>query len=436
MRFVSCRFVLLVPSTLLWNATLHAQPIDVEHIDPQPIHITIDALPPPYHTQSVNNSPQVVPPPDQPLLQVPPGFRVNVFAEVDSARWLALTPAGDVLCAASRENRIILLQDTDDDGVADKRHVFLDESSGANLPFGMAFADGTFFLGNTDAVLRYPYHAEAEPGGPQQLGEPQRITRLPGQGYRQHWTRNVVASPDGQHLYVSVGSESNVEPEELPRASILRMNLDGSEREVFAFGLRNPVGLDFQPQSQELYATVNERDGLGDDLVPDFLTHVTEGEFYGWPYAYLTPQYLDPRRMDDGRSERPQLAARTHTPHVLFQSHSAALGLAFYDKQKFPSHYRNGAFVAFRGSWNRNRGTGYKLVFVPFEDGRPKSMGEGSPQGYYEDFLTGFLLQPEVPRTWGRPVGVLVMPDGSLLFTEEANGRVYRVSFTSADARG
>jgi glucose/arabinose dehydrogenase len=287
----------------------------------------------------------------------------------------------------------------------------------------MAFARGWFFLGNTDAVLRYPYR-EAEDGSKDiQLGKPERITQLPGHGYNQHWTRNVVVAPGGDKLYASVGSASNVEPEELPRASVLQMNLDGSQREVFAFGLRNPVGLDFHPQTGRLYTTVNERDGLGDNLVPDYLARLEKGQFYGWPYAYLTPENLDPRRMDDGKSERPELVERTETPEVLFESHSAALGLAFYEADAFPEQYRNGAFVAFRGSWNRHQGTGYKVVFVPFDD-------QGRAKGYYEDFVRGFLLEPAVPKTWGRPVGVLVIGDGSLLFTEEGNGRIYRVWYS------
>ena len=191
---------------------------------------------------------------------------------------------------------------------------------------------------------------------------------------------------------------------------------------TFASGLRNPVGLDFQPETGALYATVNERDGLGDDLVPDYLARVEDGAFYGWPWAYLAPDLLDPRlTTDEGESARPALTARTRTPEVLFQAHSAALGLAFYDRDAFPARYRGGAFVAFRGSWNRSRGTGYKIVFVPFEGGRPT--------GAYEDFVTGFLIDPTVPRTWGRPVGVLVRTDGSLLFTDETGGRVYRVSY-------
>jgi glucose/arabinose dehydrogenase len=285
----------------------------------------------------------------------------------------------------------------------------------------MAFEDGHFYLGNTDAVVRWPWR-----DGQRALeGKGEKIATLTPGGYNQHWTRNVRVSPDGKHLFVTIGSETNVEVEPLPRASVQRMNLDGSGMRTFAHGLRNPVGLDFHPVTGEVYVTVNERDRLGDDLVPDYFTRVREGEFYGWPFAYLTPANLDPRRMEDGRSENPELAASTKTPDVLIASHSAALGLAFYTGKQFPEKYRGGAFVACRGSWNRNEGTGYKLIFIPFgADHRPKD--------YYEDFVTGFLVDPKEPSTWGRPVGVLVMPDGSLLFTEEENGRVYRVTYTGA----
>ncbi|HEY9736941.1 MAG TPA: PQQ-dependent sugar dehydrogenase, partial [Trichocoleus sp.] len=246
---------------------------------------------------------------------------------------------------------------------------------------------------------------------------------LPADGYNQHWTRNVVVSPDQQTLYVSVGSRSNADEEPLPRAAVQVMNLDGSRIQVWASGLRNPVGLDFHPVTGELYTTVNERDGLGDDLVPDYLTRIRQGEFWGWPYTYLKADWLDPRHIVGGQSRRPDLAAQTRTPDVLFQAHSAALGLKFYDGQTFPERYRNGAFVAFRGSWNRSQGTGYKVVFVPFDE-------NNRPLGYYEDFLTGFLVDPQQPTTWGRPVGLLTLPDGSLLLTEEANNRIYRVQYT------
>ncbi|MEC4807292.1 MAG: sorbosone dehydrogenase family protein [Jaaginema sp. PMC 1079.18] len=392
--------------------------IDTQPLTSQSIQVTLADLPAPYASESASKPPQVVAIPSNPTLNVPPGFQVNVFAEnLNNPRWLALTPQGDVLVTETRDNRIRLLKDTNNDGVADENTVFATRDNGLNLPFGIAFADGYFFLGNTGEVRRYTYNETQN----SLTGTGEKIADLPGRGYRQHWTRNVVVSPDSQKLYVSVGSQSNVNEEPLPRASVQVMNLDGSEAETFAFGLRNPVGLDFHPTTQELYTTVNERDGLGDNLVPDYLARLQAGEFYGWPYTYLSPDFFDPRQTNNNRSKKPELAAQTQTPDVLFESHSAALGLQFYDQDTFPEKYRNGAFVAFRGSWNRDRGTGYKIVFVPFENG--KSIGN------YEDFVTGFLLDPNGPTTWGRPVGVLVLPDGSLLFTEEANNRIYRVQY-------
>ena len=333
-------------------------------------------------------------------------------------RWLALTPDGDVLVTETRRNRIQILRDTNRDGVADEATTFADESNGLNISFGMAFSDTHFYLGNPDAVLRFPFKK-----GQRKLdGKGEKITDLPGGGYNQHWTRNVRVSPDGKHLFVTVGSKENAAVEEPPRASVLRMNLDGSDRKPFADGLRNPVGLDFHPKTGEVYVTVNERDKIGDELVPDYVTRIKEGEFYGWPWAYLTPKNLDPRFVKDGRSTNPQEAAKTKTPDVLIQAHSAVLGLAFSKGDMFPEKYRRGAFAASRGSWNRNEGTGYKLIFIPFGD-------DDRPLGHYEDFVTGFLTDPKKPATWGRPVGVLVMPDGSLLFTEEENQRIYRVAF-------
>lgn len=395
------------------------QQIATEPLTPTPIRITVDDLPAPYSTRSASKSPQVVGIPAAPTLRVPAGFEVNVFAEgLDRPRWLALTPEGDVLVTETRQNRIRRLSDRDGDGVAEGNAVFATAENGLNIPFGMAFTGDSFYLGNTDAVLRFPY-AEGQ-GALSGRGQP--IASLPGGGYNQHWTRNVVVSPDGQKLYVSIGSRSNADQEPLPRASVQVMNLDGSGQDTFAYGLRNPVGLDFHPTTGDLYTTVNERDGLGDDLVPDYLTRIQSGEFYGWPYAYLSPQNPDPRHSVGNRSNNPALVARTQTPDVLFQAHSAALGLQFYDGATFPQRYRNGAFVAMRGSWNRSQGTGYKVVFVPFEDG-------DRPEGSYEDFLTGFLVDPAGPTTWGRPVGLLVLPDGSLLVTEEANGRIYRIQY-------
>jgi glucose/arabinose dehydrogenase len=393
--------------------------IPTETLTPNPIRIQIQQLPAPFATDSASKSPQVISIPQNPTLRVPAGFTVNVYAEgLDAPRWLALTPTGDVLVTETKQNRIRLLQDTNKDGVADVKSNFATTKNGVDIPLGMAFADNYFFLGNTNAVLRFPYKNAQK----QLNGTGEKITDLPGGGYNQHWTRNVVVSPDSKKLYVSIGSKSNVDEEALPRASVQIMNLDGSQRQTFASGLRNPVGLDFHPVTKELYTTVNERDGIGDDLVPDYFTRIRQGEFYGWSYAYLTPNLLDPRQTVNGKSKRPELVARTKTPDVLFQAHSAALGLQFYDGKKFPAKYQNGAFAAFRGSWNRNAGTGYKIVFIPFDT-------KGRPQGYYEDFLTGFLLDPNIPTTWGRPVGLLILPDGSMLFTEEANNRIYRIEY-------
>ena len=243
--------------------------IDTNTLKPQPIRISLEDLPQPYATNSASKPPHVVTIPENPILKVPAGFQVNVFAEsLDRPRWLTLTPSGDLLVTETRQNRIRLLLDGNGDGVAEVRKTFADSENGLDIPFGMAFADGYFFLGNHNAVRRYPY----TPGQEKITGRGEKITDLPGGGYRQHWTRNVIVSPDGKKLYVLIGSRSNVDVEPLPRASVQIINLDGSDRQTFAYGLRNPVGLDFHPLTKELYTTVNERDRLGDDLVPDYLT--------------------------------------------------------------------------------------------------------------------------------------------------------------------
>ena len=413
----------LVPSASVVdsvNVKAQSSTISTEPLTPKPIEITLTDLPEPYATKSVSNSPNVIPVPDNPVLQVPPGFTVNVFADnLPDVRWMSLTPEGNVLAVQSRQNKINLLQDKNNDGVAEVIQIFAEKGNNLDQPLGMTFAAGSFYVANTGEVLRFDYQPEQlklEGGGTE-------ITQLTPGGYNQHWTRNIVTSPDGDKLYVSVGSASNVEPEELPRASIQVMNLDGAQRSTYAYGLRNPVGLDFHPITGQLFTTVNERDLLGDDLVPDYFTQVKPGGFYGWPYAYLSPDLLDPRRREGKRSERPDLAAQTITPDVLFQAHSAALGMQFYDQQQFPEKYHNGAFVAFRGSWNRDRGTGYKIVFVPFGK-------DHQPLGYYEDFLTGFLVNPDGPDTFARPVGLLILPDGSLLLAEDGHGRIYRIAYT------
>jgi glucose/arabinose dehydrogenase len=395
--------------------------IVTEAFEPKPVTIALDRLPPPNATASERKFPQMVPAPDPPRLKAPAGFHVTRWygGALEKPRWLALTPEGDVLVTETKKNRILRLRDADGDGTADEATTFADEGNGLNIPFGMAFSATHVYVGNTNAVRRWPYSK----GQSRRLdGTGELVTELTGGGYRQHWTRNVRVSPDGGHLFVTVGSAGNNDEEPAPRASVLRMKLDGSERETFANGLRNPVGLDFEPTTGEVYVTVNERDGLGDDLVPDYMTRVRAGEFFGWPWAYLSKTLLDPKFVKDGASTNPDMVARTTTPDVLFQAHSAALGLAFYRGDAFPPKYRRGAFVAFRGSWNRGLGTGYQIVFVPFG-------ADGRPLGGYEPFVTGFLVDAHRPATWGRPVGVLELPDGSLLFTEEENQRLYRVAY-------
>jgi glucose/arabinose dehydrogenase len=241
------------------------------------------------------------------------------------------------------------------------------------------------------------------------------VRGIPGFGYRQHWTRDIIFRPDGAKMYVSVGSEGNVGVEEEKRAAILEYNPDGSGYRVFASGIRNPVGLAFNPVTGQLWATCNERDGLGDDLVPDYFTSVREGGFYGWPYSYIGAN-LDPRMRGAGR----ELATRAIVPDVLVRSHSAALGCVFYTGRQFPAAYRNDAFIAFHGSWNRALRTGYKVVRVPFREGR--SLGE------YEDFMTGMMLGPDRPGVWGRPVGVVVAADGALLVSDDAGHRIWRIT--------
>ncbi len=384
-----------------------------EPLNSNRIQIKVSDLPKPDSSESASQSPQVTDRPAGTNLQVPPGFKAEVFAQGFSRpRWLHVSANGDVFLAESYDDRIRLLRDTNGDGKADQNTVF---AEGLNQPFGMAVApDGkSFYIANTDAVVRFPYQV----GQTQLQGEPEMITKLTGGGYNQHWTRNLIFSPGGEKLFVSVGSAENLAEEPLPRASIQVMNPDGSDRKTYAYGLRNPVGLAFNPISQNLYATVNERDKLGDDLVPDYLTSVRPGGFYGWPYSYLGAN-PDPRVR-----RRPELEKQAIVPEVLFQAHSAALGLVFYTGNQFPAQYQNDAFVAFRGSWNRSEGTGYKVVRVPITEA-------GKPEGYYEDFLTGWLVDPSVPSVWGRPVGLAITKDGSLLVTDEAGGKIWRVSYS------
>jgi glucose/arabinose dehydrogenase len=405
----------LVAFSPLW-ADQEPPRIEVQHFHPKPIFVQVQELPKPYATPSAEKPFRTAPLPAKPTLQAPPGFTVTVFAAgFESPRWLAAAPDGSVLVVESYRNRIWRIRDTGGTGRASTPELFAGEANGLRIPFGVLFLKGWCYVACEDRLLRFPYH----PGQSSLSGEGQILTWLPGGG---HSTRSLAASADGKSLFIGIGSWGNVAIEPAPRACILRVNLDGTHPKVFAFGMRNPVGLALEPHTGELYAVVNERDGLGDDLVPDYLARVRDGDFYGWPYVYLSPNLWDPRiRLDSPKLLR--LVARTKTPEVLFQAHSAPLGLAFLPKDtNFPLPYRSGAFVTLHGSWNRSTGTGYKVVFVPFSS-------EGRPRGYYEDFVTGFLQDPAVPLAWGRPVGLLAPPKGGLLVCDELHGMIYKVDY-------
>lgn len=377
-------------------------------------HIKASELPAPFATTSKVSPPRMVPRPDGAELVLPPGFSVSTYAEGDfqTPRWMALAPNGDVFVSESRGGRITVLRDENGDGRVDERFVF---ATGLTQPFGMAFHGEHFYVANTNAVVRFKYR----PGQKQAEGEPEKIVDLPGLGYRQHWTRNIIFSPDGSKMYVTVGSESNVDVEADPRrAAISEYNVDGSGHRIFAGGLRNAIGLAFQPGTNTLWAAVQERDLLGDDLVPDYVTSVKEGAFYGWPYCYAG-QIEDPRR----KGERPELVQKSLAPDVLIQAHSAVLGLVFYEGAMFPAEYRGDAFVAFHGSWNRAPRTGYKIVRIPFENGKTS--------GAYEDFISGWMIDENKPEVWGRPVGLVVLKDGSMLITDDGANNIWRVTYSA-----
>lgn len=378
---------------------------------PERYEIKPGELPPPNATESAVNPPRVAERPADAEFHMPPGFRIERYAEgFENPRWMTLAPNGDVFLADSKANRIIVLRDANRDGRVDERHTFAEN---LNQPFGMAFHENFFYVANTDSVVRFPYKT----GQTRAEASPEKIADLPGRGYNQHWTRNIIFRPDGRKMYVTVGSETNVSVEPEPmRAAITEFNPDGTDKRIYATGLRNPVGLAFHPTTRELWTTVNERDGLGDNLPPDYLTSVREGGFYGWPYSYIGGN-VDPRR----RGERPDLVSRAIVPDLLLEAHGAALGLVFYDGAMFPADYRGDAIIAMRGSWNRSRRSGYQIVRVPFEGGRPR--------GYYEDFITGWLPDDESRTVWARPVGLLALGDGSLLISEDGNNAIWRVTY-------
>jgi glucose/arabinose dehydrogenase len=388
-------------------------------------------LPPPGATPSSANVSHVVPRPAGAVLQVPEGFRIELFAEgLSGPRIIRVAPNGDIFVVETRAGRIRVMRAHDGAAKPDVNEVF---ASGLNRPFGVAFFPAAnpqwIYVANTDSVVRFPYH----PGDLKASGAPETIVAdLPhGAG---HSTRDIVFTPDDKRMLVSVGSGSNVAEgmgrppggleawagehplgaawgNETDRAAVLAFDPDGKNQRLFATGIRNCVGLAMQP-SGAAWCSTNERDGLGDDLVPDYVTRVREGAFYGWPWYYIGG-HEDPRH----RGERPDLKDKITIPDVLLQAHSASLGLAFYDGGNFPGAYRGDIFAAEHGSWNRSKRTGYKIIRIRMKD--------GAPTGEYEDFVTGFVVDDN--DVWGRPVGVAVAHDGALLISEDGNGTMWRI---------
>ena len=389
-------------------------PAIVNFDKPPTTSIDPKTLPAPFHTESARRNSRVVPQPADAKLFVPKGFKVNVFAEggFTYPRWMVLAPNGDVFVADSRANSIVVLRDKNNDGVAEERSVWSNQLA---QPFGMAFYKDWFYVANTDSIVRFKYRA----GQTQAEGQPEKLVELTPGGYNQHWTRNILFSPDGTKMFVSIGSASNVSVESDPRrAAISVYDPDGKNHRIYASGLRNPIGLSWNPKTGELWTAVNERDGLGDDLVPDYATSVKDGGFYGWPFSYIG-QNEEPRR----KGENPDLVKRALVPDVLFTSHVAALGIQFYTGKMFPKEYQGDAFVAFHGSWNRQKLSGYKIVRIKFDD---KGKLEGNS---FEDFVAGWLPSEDGNEVWGRPVGLLVAADGSLLIADDGGRKIWRVSY-------
>jgi glucose/arabinose dehydrogenase len=364
-------------------------------------------LPAPYATKSSANSPSKVSPPAGFLPTVPAGFTINVFAsKFKVPRWLTIAPNGDIFLADMGAGEIVILRDPQNSGSATARENF---AEGLRRPFGVAFHDDYVYVGSMRELVRFKY----DPKTSKRLGEAEHLLTLPGGG---HETRSVVFSKDGKHVFVGVGSESNVSPGEEPmRAAITVCDPDGKNARQFATGLRNPVGLALEPVTGQVWTTVNERDELGDNLPPDYFTSVKDGGFYGWPYSYIGDN-VDARV----KPQRPELVAKAIVPDVLLGSHVAPLQFAFYTGKQFPESYRGGAFVAEHGSWNRSTRAGYQVAFVAFKNGQPSA--DPVP------FLTGLVPDPSSGTVYGRPVGVTVAPDGSLLVSDDGAAVIYRIS--------
>jgi glucose/arabinose dehydrogenase len=422
---------------LLWGCGPGTGRTSLPGSDTASYQLTNDSLPPPYATKSVKNYSDVIGWPEGRTPVAPEGFTVTKFADgLQNPRWMYVAPNGDILVAEANAeskglkkvtdkvsgkaesqntgesaNRISLLRDKDNDGKPELNQVLL---FGLNQPFGMLVIGNVLYVANTDGVMQFPYNA----GQTQIKAEGKKIVELPAGGYNNHWTRNIIANTDTTKIFISVGSGSNIAEHgmenEIRRANILEINPDGTGERIVASGLRNPVGMGIAQGSNQLWTVVNERDELGDDLVPDYLVQVKDGGFYGWPYAYFGPNE-DPRLKGQERD----LVKKTIVPDVSLGAHTSSLGLAFYNKDSFPKKYHGGAFIGQHGSWNRSELSGYKVVFVPFKNGRPS----GKP----EDFLTGFIANPETSEVYGRPAGIVVLPDGGLLVADDASNTIWKI---------
>ena len=364
-------------------------------------------LPEPYHTESATNPPRLIPRPKQASLSVPEGFVVEEYlSDFLRPRFMLLGPEGEVLLSDIAAGVVYVIRD--------KKAVPL--ISNLSKPYGLALYKDWLYVAETSSVKRYKYSSKQG-----SVGQGEEI--IPLDRYATgHITRSILFDETAGKLYLTVGSASNVELGEPPiRAAVSRYNADGTGYELFATGIRNPIGLKWYPyangtESKVLWATSHERDGLGDDLVPDYFTRVQEAGFYGWPYAYIGP-HEDPRHP----GVAPDKVRQTLYPSVLLGSHVGSMDFTFYTGTQFPEKYQGGAFLALHGSWNRSKRTGYKIVFVTFKKGQPVS----GP----EDFLTGWMLAEDKKEVWGRPVAVLQMPDGSLLISDDGAGKLWRVSY-------
>lgn len=385
-------------------------------------HLTVADLPGPAPEQSVDNGPDLVPRPANAWPIAPRGFKVELYATgLDSPRLLRVAPNGDVFLAESYSGKIRVFRGVGADGKPKEMSVF---AEGLHQPFGIAFYPAGpdpkwIYIGDTDTVVRFPYHS----GDLKAAGPMQQMADLPGGGKLRgggHWTRDVVFSKDGSRMFASVGSHSNVDdvdthPEEYHRADVLEFTPEGKFIKVYAWGIRNCVGEAINPTTGELWCSTNERDGLGNNLVPDYVTHVQEGGFYGWPWWYMGG-HQDPRH----EGKHPELRAKVITPDILVNPHFASLEMMFYTGSQLPAEYQGDGFACEHGSWNRAHRAGYEVIRLPMKDGHAT--------GEYEDFLTGFVTDDG--KVWGRPVGIAQASDGSLFISDDGSRSIWHVIYT------